>query len=1155
MNQGSIYNEFLKVKQRAIVSFVKENIVDGSIRDKENKQNIYLATNGSWQEKYLSLYEVLHDKYVAKYLAQALLDKYVFSVQEEVNKILATSEHGDIKKQKVNEVYANLKFNKIVTVTVSSQLVGVALRELIRENDKYSIFINSEEPNKLKASPTLTPLSSYYSFDEEKPFTKIQADDNVIIVNDVISTGNLIYDLIGKIKNNRFANVKAVFSIADTRIDEANIKDKSKESVYIWKDELLDRSKFFSLTQFSDGIDIRKFKRPHPKLQDLKIKRINPLLNSIVELKSSHSEERRILFPAPEKFVTTELFKEEVFKVGHFLQNLTHNGYLTDMHSIFACDENNNSGEMLLNKLKNEIKNNRAINDPLSIALSNINLNTEALKKWDFASDNEEEIELINKTVSLLKEKLSSANIVLPFSPDYIFYPVFSGIEQLNHSVLSKTFDTHLDNIIGLQRFDTNKGWRFPFPAKRFNHLTKNKSILILDSGSLTGESLVQLIDTIAFLDVREITVLSVIVRIEDFYREFYSKLKSTKVKLLRPDDNAEDNKRENIPEHIIPLNILFGINLHIPVYPSSVSCPFCKELEDIEYYEELSEKFTPSLWTKNYLTNRKIELKRTNLGLLEEHSYPSYVPLKPEDTSKKIIKAEKVQTAEIDAIEIFLMRDRLGKIESYRFYPEYFTYFDDILDEVDDKDFYKKETTKKLELILTVILHEPRMLETIKDLLIDIKDYCQKIVVDIAIDQTHTLDELYYKWPRYSLLRLASIFLKEKLFTEKTFEKLFEFALNDNDSLNYLSFILWKGFFKVDKKKIIETKCTDILLQFAKKLDVITNGNHLIKKGDWYNNPIYNNDNIRDLVKDITEHLKNTRTQDVNEAYYNLLKFFISMSSKDTHDELSRFITRIAVANQNEKTDDLLRRIYHDAGKIISFIKRVIYDNLSIIKQAKELVKLHETNYETLFSPKDSIYSDFELLHNEYNRIKIPEANHSFAASDFELKLRQVVFNIEDFQSKYLLKNKFFYDYIVQYRCKLTKCIHEAYKSPQVQEKLKQRNGFDCKVPLESDLYINAHEELLTNAFIELMTNASNVNENDNSNLEFSIIEEDENIVRIRISQKAPFDDTKAHRGGYHKEVIPVLRIFGGKDSLKETKEPSFILEVNFMKHILNNF
>ena len=89
--------------------------------------------------------------------------------------------------------------------------------------------------------------------------------------------------------------------------------------------------------------------------------------------------------------------------------------------------------------------------------------------------------------------------------------------------------------------------------------------MLILDDGSCSGESIIQMIDEVAFLNVKEIIVLSIIGRINDHKKDFFSRLKFI------------HNKGQNIP-----ITVFFGSHWHVPTYYIEES-PIIKEKQWLE--------------------------------------------------------------------------------------------------------------------------------------------------------------------------------------------------------------------------------------------------------------------------------------------------------------------------------------------------------------------------------------------------------------------------------------------------------------------------------------------------------------------------------------------------------------------------------------------
>ncbi len=550
---ASVCQHYIKSKNEFSVEWLKTSIEDGEYtKEAEKRENphVFLTARSSYQLKYISLYETLHYKYIADFFAKALLDNYL----------------NRFYRPATGEKKPACTFNKIVVVTVSSQLIGVAIRNLIKRNEAYKFLRSGDKSAVLSNCPELIRLASYFSFQEEKPFENISEGDEVIIVNDVISTGSLVRKLIEGIKK-KGATLQAVMSMVDCRDNSAN-EDQIESEVF---HEHIERLMITLMSSSEHDFEISKFaSNPKP---DYQIKRINPVLNTVVELNTKHSEADKILFSDPKKFMQQDFFRSEFLKIGHFQQNITHNSYYTDMKHLFRAP----NGQKVLSAVKERIEENREnlkLADNYILGSDTSDLDTYLSKTLQPDNYLKSEVhvdqirESLNEIMLLLnKEKGSSS-----YQPDFIVHPVFSGIEEVEDNVFQEVFKTDKDNIISLQRYDTNNGWRFPFPAKRFNKITKNKHILILDSGSLSGHSLVQLVDAISFLEVRRIDFVSIIGRIDDFQREFQSRLRNIKVKPLKSRRDA-----------VIPVNVLFGVNLHIPPFRSPNECPYCQEIESLE--------------------------------------------------------------------------------------------------------------------------------------------------------------------------------------------------------------------------------------------------------------------------------------------------------------------------------------------------------------------------------------------------------------------------------------------------------------------------------------------------------------------------------------------------------------------------------------------
>lgn len=1112
-----LVEKFKEARQNAIIKLINALITDGSkpiadFKKKGIKEHfIFQASKGSFQTKYLSLYETLHNKYLAKYLAKKLLDKYIAKIKDKPN------------------------FNKIITVTVSSQLIGVAIRDLIKEEPEYH-FLKTGKDDTMESCPSLIMLSSYYSFEDEKPFTKIKADDNVLIVNDVISTGSLVHKLLQKIRKKN-AIVTGVMSIADCRIQKMHDDEEDDCEFELLKDEPL-----FTLVGYpkENDIEIRKYKKKEFAIKALNkdcgknlvesnidVKRINPLLNTVVELSDEYAEKQRILFENPKELLPTDekelkLYQDKFFKIGHFEQNISHNGYLTNMKTLFSNDE----GLRIIKEIKHKIDSeyqtklyNRNIDDATKL-FSIISLAGQ-IENVEIANAISTEMRQVLDT--LINEPSKPHSKKYSYKPDFIFYPIFSGIENFSHDQFHEVFNTDYENIIGLQRFDTDKGWRFPFPPKRFNNITKGKHILIFDSGALTGESLVQMIDSVSFLDVARIDVISVVGRIEDYNREFFSRIKSLKVKTLHDEYFDESIERFEHKQEIVRnkvsfanLNIIFGINFHIPVFSSKSSCPFCEELSELYSFQDISKPLFPPA-TKSYIEKRIKEIGRIDLNHEPNSPTPEYIPyekLYEDDETKE-------ERKQYDIVSIFLMRDKLGKIDSYRFYKEYYKPFDeDIIKHLDGNIYEKKDVLKQIELILICILHEPKLFKVHKDLLVNIHDKCEEIILDIIFDDA-TLEKLNFKWSKYSIVRLFLLYFRKALIDQKEFERLFVFIGDDEDSLNYLSFVFQQTL------KSLASEGSRSNEPFFNNLVAIDDD---FDKGA-NDCPIYSNQGLRDVIKNLTRYIHPATSENVLQAFFNMKMFFKNTFPNADHIELrSLFVNFKSETNTYDyaEWDSILKM----SGKIIQSIKTNLIVNLRVIKSSAKLKEAAEEIYKELFDSDECIYKTFGELESAYESMKTVLENSLSKAEDKVEKVnafRDIL--LDKMNSKYLQDKKDFNVFCNKYEFDLKECIESALKDGKYLEYKALRRGFKLINNIDKSITVPGHYDFIHVAFVEILRNAAKRPENNEATLTIScIIDESDSVPRIIFDQSTcVVKNESKHVWGTEKVIPPIFEVFCG--------------------------
>nr|WP_315200961.1 hypothetical protein [uncultured Flavobacterium sp.] len=344
---------------------------------------------------------------------------------------------------------------------------------------------------------------------------------------------------------------------------------------------------------------------------------------------------------------------------------------------------------------------------------------------------------------------------------EIIFYPKDSSIQFIDFDYLKNhILKNHKIEIYELERFTTNEGWRFSHPPEFLITKSREKSVLILDDGSCSGESILQMIDEVAFLDVREISVLSIIGRVNEHKREFFSRIKSI---------NTKDSRN-------VDIKIFFGSQWHVPTY-----------------YEAKSPVVAERYWLKKLgeFPNTPETIKRIARGVSLE--------LKPknikENNNIHLIKNKDGSSTFGDLITA---RDHFGKITDFRFYREYFQHFDDFISKYESKsrEIRGKYPYHLIELYCGIIIHEPYLFEKIKAVVPDIVEKIQEFVVKIFwANEGIEWSDLFYDWDRKNLFHLIFIVFKEdNLFDNLTvanFSVLINSFVESQTDLDYILFKL----------------------------------------------------------------------------------------------------------------------------------------------------------------------------------------------------------------------------------------------------------------------------------------------------------------------------------------------------------------------------
>lgn len=366
-----------------------------------------------------------------------------------------------------------------------------------------------------------------------------------------------------------------------------------------------------------------------------------------------------------------------------------------------------------------------------------------------------------------------------------VFYPKESGIDFFNFEQLKAVLKNHAIEETEIERFGTNEGWKFPHNSEYLNNKIENSFCFILDDGSCSGDSLIQMIDEISFNDAREIVLLCFIGRVKNHKREFFSRLNSIKVKGKTP----------------APISIFFVCHWHIPTYPLDEN-PNIKEtnwLNDI-----INLQNTPRS-IKEIARSIRSEITPKNHKGFTDHKY---LP-KTKNTNK------------IPKKELLIVRDELGKVIGYRLYKESFAFFDFFM-----KKYLQvkpsKDRYKEIELLCATFVYEPYLYDKIVDVLPDVVERIEEFV-RVLITKPKIYESLTYKWSKKEILHLFFIVFKDKKLTEELtierFKQLIEFTQQGESTINYILYKLLfyfpmttsqfneKKFDSKIKERIIELK------------------------------------------------------------------------------------------------------------------------------------------------------------------------------------------------------------------------------------------------------------------------------------------------------------------------------------------------------------
>jgi hypothetical protein len=1064
-NEDHNYNNVLNIKYE-------------TDKDGNKKQRAFLTSNGKYQKEFLTFIEKLYIREYRRLISTYFLFNFCFD----------NSNDKDEKEAKA--------VTKVLTVTLSSQLLGKEFTEIINElgftKDRVSLI----------------PLSNYYDFNTEEQFNEIHNGEKIIVVNDVISTGNLSRKITKSVKEKK-ASIASIIAIIDSRTDDER--------------KILIDSKITAL-----------YERPIEKFQENPFETspiwINPILNAPTTMSREKSNNESIL-KSPQEFIN--FFKDDkLFKIGHFQQNTRHLTYYLQTDDFFR--EEQRVGFPIISEIFDSLKKQIASekNHSLESDLFEIRrifkvYNAQNLIAQYRSKQSEKKHKTISKSFKEIEEllidqlaKYQQYSIYEQEADqfvDFIFYPFISPISAIekNLNPISQSLrGNHTIEIYPIPRIMTPRGWRFSFPPKFLNFHTKDKSALILDDGSCTGETIIQMIDSLSFLELSEIFVLSIFGRLEDFQREFLSRIKQVRV------------KDKNKVYKTIPVSVFFGTHFHIPVYNINTH-PSRAELKEMDEIENLYKEKENALPThlKNYIERRKSQILK---------------PVNPRDSENQFTLIPK----NVQRRLMFVVRDIIGNFDSYRLFKEDEIGFNETVQSgqilSSFKDILSRPQGKNA--LIAVLMVEPYLVDTIKriypEILSDEKEK-NNLSDFIKSELNKNFKVLGYEYLQFYLVGLYTVNYESYYdfeFLISLFEKNEELNTEGIHVLNYIGYFFSTILFKT-RKIFSEESYYNAKLILQKIYHQINDSGFHQKKYASLIKELYNESLIvlddfpssKDVKlifkirhyyqRQVSNHDGKTYSSHPNyyaafESIINRLGVYLDKApSQKDKDDLFKDLLELA-----DKTN---KRLFIDLKPVLNFLEP-FYLNYDFGIEIPEYIKL---------------LNEFERLQNSLTN------EEKFKAETLSSKsIPQLLAWIEKFNEKFFLLKSDLPDFFIKNKTNLLQLVKNTIKE---HENLKR----DCNISLEipENITLELHPYLMRLVFYELLENKFKFARAVNASIKYS---ENEKGIIILYSQAGAFEDDINENGLI--TIRNIISRYGGITS--SITKPSYEFEIKFLKEIKIN-
>jgi len=372
----------------------------------------------------------------------------------------------------------------------------------------------------------------------------------------------------------------------------------------------------------------------------------------------------------------------------------------------------------------------------------------------------------------IFSKVFSKKEFGLPTEGLKLFYPKNSDIKHLDFEMFKNhILKNHNVDYYALERFISEDGWIFPHTSNFLSGIVRENSILILDDGSCTGDSLTQMMNEISYYKPISITIISLIGRVLEHKREFLSSIR-------------EINKCG----HTVSINIFFVSHWHIPTYHLEEN----PMLEERNWLKEIERIYNTPQKIKNIASTILKELHPSNNK--NNCDYRFFPRIK--------------ESGAIPNKEIIRVRNEIGKVLGYRIYKENFRYFDyylSLFQKPDTDKASRKERVKETELLCSIIAYEPYLFtkldRIVPDVIVKIKGFIDTIFFGNPSKGFQKIDisKLTYTWNKRDFLHIYFIIFNEDELIQKLKNEylitLINFLGNDGESIYYILYKLLKYF------------------------------------------------------------------------------------------------------------------------------------------------------------------------------------------------------------------------------------------------------------------------------------------------------------------------------------------------------------------------